>query len=337
MKNTKWFFHPIFVFVSSILALGLSLFLYIYWYMEVSDRLERVIRSYKLDAGQFLDIQTWVVIMTLSILVGLILAGIFIIFVYNMKTVRLYRLQHNFINNFTHELKTPVTSLKLVLETFVKYKLPRDEQLRFIGNMLADVERLTGNINRILNLARIEGKTYKGEFVRDELVHVVERFCRENRHILRGSEIRLHNPSGLSFPYLLDLSLFEMLLMNLLTNAIKYNDSVRPEIDITFIPGKSHLTIRFEDNGIGIDGRNLKRIFKKFYQVEQPENAPPKGSGLGLYLVESIARIHKGKVVAESKGPGQGSAFNVMLPIRGETNYEKVSARSSEGLIAPET
>ena len=112
MNRSRWLFHPILILIFSILALGTSLFLYIYWYIEASTGLKSIVERFNLDAGQVLESQTWVVILVLSILVGIIFMGIFIIFVYNLKTLQLYRLQHNFINSFTHELKTPVTALK---------------------------------------------------------------------------------------------------------------------------------------------------------------------------------------------------------------------------------
>ena len=161
MSQSKWFLHPILIFVSSIAAVALSLTLYIYWYVEVRTGLKSVLEKANLESGQVPH--TWMVILVLSILVGIILMGIFIIFVYNQKTLQLYRLQRNFINNFTHELKTPVTSLKLYLETFRKYELPREDQLRYIGYMVQDADRLTHNINRILDLAKIESKTYDKE------------------------------------------------------------------------------------------------------------------------------------------------------------------------------
>ena len=109
-------------------------------------------------------------------------------------------------------------------------------------------------------------------------------------------------------------SLFEMLLMNLLTNAVKYNNSENPEIDIAFIVLKRKLLLTFEDNGIEIDKAKTKKIFRKFYQVGRSDNMTARGSGLGIYLVQCIARIHKGKVVAESKGLGKGSVFTLILP-----------------------
>ena len=102
MKQVKWYIHPVFVFVLSIVTLAISLFLYIYWYVGVSENLNTVIRRYQLDANQFFEARTWVVILILSLLVGVILAGLLIIFIYNLKTFQLYRLQHTFINNFTY-------------------------------------------------------------------------------------------------------------------------------------------------------------------------------------------------------------------------------------------
>ncbi len=316
MKKTKWFVHPIFIFVFSIVALGLSLFLYIYWYMEVSIGLEGIINKYQLDRGQILASQTWVVIVVLSILVSIILTGMLVIFVYNQKTLQLYRLQHNFINNFTHELKTPVTSLKLYLETFLKHELPKKERHKYIRYMISDVSRLSDNINSILNLAKIEGKIHEGEFVTSDLVIIVERFCKHNAHLFQDCVININNSSEQAFLYQINLSLFEMLLMNLITNAIKYNKSKNPTITITFIKRRNKFKICFEDNGIGIGKKEIKRIFKRFYQVGQADNRTAKGSGLGLYLVDHIVRIHKGSIIAESKGVGKGSFFTVIFPCK---------------------
>ena len=314
MYRSKWFFHPILILIFSIVALAMSLFLYIYWYMEISAGLKKVILELNLDPDQVLESQTWVVIMVLSILVGIILMGIFIIFVYHHKTLQLYKIQRNFINNFTHELKTPVTSLKLYLETFEKHELSREDQLKYTGYMLQDVNQLSDNINRILNLARIESKSYGGEFVISDLVQIIERFYKNNTHLFRGCEVKIHNSLDRSFLCRINQSLFEMLLMNIMTNAIKYNRSKKPIVDISLAINNGKLNVRFEDNGIGIEKREIKKIFKKFYRAGSSDNTSPSGSGLGLYLVQNIARIHKGKVIAESKGPGKGSTFTLILP-----------------------
>jgi len=314
MKQTKWFIHPVFIFTLSTVALAISLFLYIYWYISVSENLNSVIRRYQLDANQFFEARTWVVILILSLLVGVILVGILIIFIYNVKTQQLYRLQHTFINNFTHELKTPVTSLKLYLETFTKHDLPREEQLKYMGFMLLDVERLSANINSILNLARIESRLQEGTPTSVDLPETIRQFIHDNRHIFHDCDIRVDQPPEGPLFYPVIASLFEMLLMNILTNAIKYNTSGKPRIDITFENREKSLLIHFRDNGIGIAQAERKRIFSKFYQARHDGPIPVGGSGIGLYLVQQIARLHHGKMVADSAGEGKGSVLTLILP-----------------------
>jgi two-component system, OmpR family, phosphate regulon sensor histidine kinase PhoR len=315
MDRTYRFIHPIFIFVISIIALGTSLILYIYWYMEVSSGIKTVVDKFNLDPDQILTGQTWVVILVLSILVGTILLGMFTIFVYSQKMVQLYRLQRNFISNFTHELKTPVASLSLYLETFQKYELPRDEQLKYIEYMLADVQRLTGNITRILNLARIENKKYRAEFSGLEPATVISQFLEKNGHLFSNCRVRFSNDIDKTVRLRINPSLFEILIMNLMTNAIKYNTSPAPSIDIRVkqIPGS--VQIQIQDNGIGFAASEKKKIFKKFYQIGSSDDMSAKGSGLGLYLAQSIAKIHRGSISATSAGPGKGATFKLTLPL----------------------
>ncbi|MCJ7772544.1 MAG: HAMP domain-containing histidine kinase [Desulfobacterales bacterium] len=322
MKHSRWFFHPIFSCVLSIIALGISLFLYIYWYVEVSSGLQLIVEKFNLQPDQEREPQTWVVILVLSILVSLILLGILNIFIYYQKTLHLYRLQNNFINNFTHELKTPVTSMRLYLETFLKHTLPRKDQLKYIHYMIQDINGLSENINRILNLARIESKSYKREFEPLDLVDVVRQFVDHNSHLFKTAQINISNPADTIYPYLVNRPLFEMLLMNLIINSIKYNSSDTAKIDISFKSRKQKLKIELKDNGIGFKRRKRKQIFKKFYQIGQSDDMSAKGTGLGLHVAQNIARIHKGKVVADSKGIGNGSTFKIILPYS-----EKIIAR----------
>jgi len=314
MKQTRWLFHPITVFIFSILALGLSLALYIYWYISVSSGLQALADRFNIAPDQVLEPRAWLVIMVLSILVGIILMGIFTIFVYNQKTLQLYRMQHNFINNFTHELKTPVTSLKLFLETVSKHDLPRQDQLKYIAYMLADVERLSDHINRILNLARLESKSYQGIFEQTDIAAAVVKIVDANQPVLENCEIKINNPLTVHCAYHVDRLLFETLVMNLLTNAIRYNDAPVPRIDIRFNQGKRNLNIQFQDNGIGINAREKKKVFRKFYQARRSGSALARGSGLGLNLVQSIARLHKWRIKAESRMDSTGSIFTLILP-----------------------
>ena len=316
MNRSKWFFHPILIFVFSNLALGLSLFLFIYWYIEISAGLESVMRRFNLDRDTVLSSDTWVVILVLSILVGLILLGIFIIFSYSQKTLQLYRLQHNFINSFTHELKTPVTSLKLYLETFLKYDLSRDDQRKYTRYMISDVARLSENINQILSLAKIESKSYEGKFIRMDLEDTIQNFFSKNSYLFPSLQVNLHSTGDGRFPVRINPSLFEMLLMNLANNSIKYNRADVPELSIHLERKGSRIHCTFRDNGIGFDSRERKKIFKKFYRVGKTDDMSAKGSGLGLYLVQHIAKIHKGSIAALSDGIGTGAVFYLKLPFR---------------------
>ncbi len=311
--SSKWYLHPVFIFACSIIALATSLVLTIYWYMEITAALEIIIKRFHIDPGQVFPSRTGMTILVLTLLITVVLAGILLAFIYYQRTVRLFRLQHNFIYNFTHELKTPVTSLKIYLETFLKHNLEPEDIHKYSEYMLTDVDRLIENINSILNLARIESRTYGAELTCEDLVSVIRRFCDKNRNMFRKCEIVVKDP-GRRFPCPVNLQLFEMLLMNILSNAVKYNESDMPFITIWFRFYKQKLFIGFEDNGIGIEKQEIRKIFRKFYQTGRARAGDVKGSGLGLYLVFSIARLHGWKVAAKSEGRGRGSVFTLTIP-----------------------
>ena len=314
LRLPKWFLHPVVVFVSSILALGLSLFLYIYWYIEVSAGLKSVVQRFELDKRQVFEPQTWIVILVLSLLMGIILLGILTIFVYSQKAAQLYRMQNNFINSFTHELKTPVTSLKLFLETFIKHDLSAADRQRYLKYMLADVGRLGETITRILDLARIESKSYIGEFVTADLSAETRRFFDTHRTLFEPAEVVIAPNPADPMPVRIDRGLFDMVLMNLATNALKYNRSATPRINVRFVRQRRWHQLKITDNGIGMPQRELKRVFRKFYQIGRSDNMTARGTGLGLYLVQLIARMHQGRVHADSLGAGQGTTFVLALP-----------------------
>ena len=315
MKRNKLMPNAIFIFIFSIVALVSSFVLYIYWYIEISSGLDDVVLKFDLDPRQVFESQTAMVIAVLSLLVALILMGLSMTFVYNQKMQQLYRLQNNFINNFTHELKTPVTSLKLYLETFQKHDLSKEDQQKFVSYMLQDVHRLSENITNILDLGSIESKNFKGKFVERDAVDVVSSFYQQNAHLFQGGVVTVVQPRSGSYHIALNPSLFEMLLINLATNAFKYNESEEPSLKVQFERTTQGIIIRFTDNGIGIERSQSQKIFKKFYQVGDSNLMSAKGSGLGLYLVQSIVTAHSGKIKVRSGGKGQGSTFLVTLPI----------------------
>jgi two-component system, OmpR family, phosphate regulon sensor histidine kinase PhoR len=314
MKRIKLMPNAIFIFIFSLVALVSSFVLYIYWYIEITIGLDDVVDKFDIDPHQVFESQPALVIVVLSLLVGLILTGLSMTFIYNLKMQQLYRLQNNFINNFTHELKTPVTSLKLYLETFLKHELSKEEQDKFVNYMLQDIHRLSDNISNILDLGQIESSHFKGEFVDLDLPSFVSSFYADNAYLFQGANIKVEPPEGDVINVAINTSLFEMLLINIATNAIKYNQSDKPELWVQFKASQRSMIITFSDNGIGIDRSQSKKIFKKFYQIGHSNIMSAKGSGLGLYLVQNIVRAHHGKIKVSSDGADNGSMFTVTLP-----------------------
>ena len=162
--KSSWLLRPVTIFVFSLLALGTSLYLYITSYLRVNDAFAMFVRKHNLDARQLLDSHTWVTILVLSILVGSIILGFSLVFIYYQKLIQLYRMQQNFISGFTHELKTPIASIRLFLDTFSRHDLPREDALKYIEFMRKDTDRLASNVDQILNLAKIEEKKYEPNF-----------------------------------------------------------------------------------------------------------------------------------------------------------------------------
>ncbi|MFH1154675.1 MAG: HAMP domain-containing sensor histidine kinase [Pseudomonadota bacterium] len=320
---SRWYLHPVFIFACSIVALATALMLTVSWYMEITAALEVIIKNFHIDPGQIFPSKTGMIFLVLTLLVTVVLAGILLAFIYYQRTARLFRLQHNFIYNFTHELKTPVTSLKIYLETFLRHNLPPEEIRKYTEYMLADVGRLTDNINSILNLARIESRTYGADLTNQDLVRLIRDFCNRSRTLFRNLTITVDSPADQVFVYPVNLLLFEMLLMNILSNAAKYNESETPRVAIVFRPLKQKLVVEFADNGIGIEKQEIKKIFRKFYQTRRQDGSDVKGSGLGLYLVFSIARIHGWKIAASSRGKGAGAVFSLTLPTHEHVDVKK--------------
>jgi two-component system, OmpR family, phosphate regulon sensor histidine kinase PhoR len=295
------------------MALVLSLFLYIHWYLEMKDNLGHFVKKYGVSSGELLSSETWVIILTLSILVCIILFGLFTIYVFYQKSGQLYRLQQNFINNFTHELKSPLASIKLFLDTFVKYELPRENQLKYIEFMLKDTDRLDQNVNRILKLAEIESGKKSYEFKTVDLYEFTRNFLKKNAHLFSNCKMNFHSDSSGKFLYKIDETLFESVLINLLSNSVKYNNSEVPQISIDFRKVQRKTIIHFSDNGIGIEKKDAKKVFKKFYQVGKSDDMTAKGSGLGLYMVKCILQLHGGSISIQGTDKGLGTVFTICL------------------------
>jgi signal transduction histidine kinase len=225
--------------------------------------------------------------------------------------IQLYRLQQNFINGFTHELKTPIASLQLFLETFSRHELERQDQLKYLEFMKRDTKRLSDNVNRILQLGRLEDRDVKAEFKDEDVVSIIGHFIKNTKHLFDEGKIVFDSDLE-SYFMPIDFALFEMLLMNLVTNGFIYNKSKEKIVTIKLeLEKNKKLVLTISDNGIGLDQSEIKKIFKKFYQIGKTT----KGSGLGLYIVQSIAKLHRGDITASSDGRNLGTKFKIVFKV----------------------
>lgn len=306
MIKSRWFYHPLFIFIFSLLALALSLFLYIRTYLQVNEALQEVVVKYNLNQANIFRSETWIFILILSLLVAVIVAGLLIIYIYYQKMIQLYRLQQNFINGFTHELKTPIASLQLFLDTFSKHELSRSDQLKYLDFMKRDTKRLSENVSRILHLGRLEDRNFKADFQEDNLVVIIENLVENSRHLFDEGVIVLKKEVDLFVTHF-DKSLIEMVIMNLIINGFIYNNKKEKLVTIELFAQDDKLVVHVTDNGIGLEEKEFKRIFKKFYQVGKTT----KGSGVGLYIVGQILKIHKSHIKVAKSDLNVGTTFEV--------------------------
>lgn len=246
------------------------------------------------------------------IITGLILNTIFLV-----REIRRNEQHDAFINAVTHELKTPIASIKLYLETLKARDLDRDRQREFFDIMLADNERLLRTVEQVLQAGRTREKgrelSISDVDIADLIRESVE-IMRSQRH-LPPTSIRFSVPekhvrvSG-------DRAELQTALINLLDNAVKYSLG-EPRVSVRLQVRGDGAEIYIRDHGIGMARAELKRVFKRFYRVQNAAGASTKGTGLGLAIVRSIINKHGGRVTAKSKGEGKGTTFLVQLPLTG--------------------
>ncbi len=249
---------------------------------------------------------------------ALIITGIIVYTVFLVMEIKRNEDHDTFLNAVTHELKTPIASIRLYLETLQSRSLTEEQRREFYDVMLADTDRLHRTVNQVLKAGVLREKP-KTAAVRVPVdIGALTRECVDlaaTRHHLPPGAIALESQTDQPLTVLGDPDDLRMVLSNLLDNAVKYSrDAVRITVTLA-APTPESLWVRVQDRGVGIPRKQLKRIFKRFYRVHpRGLHAQVKGSGLGLYIVRAIARAHGGRVFAQSEGEGQGATFTVELP-----------------------
>jgi len=247
---------------------------------------------------------------------ALIIAGIIVYTVFLVRELRRNDQHDAFINAVTHELKTPIASIKLYLETLQSRDVTEAQRRDFYGIMLADTQRLQHTVEQVLK-ARVAGQRvglqHRAPVDLGALTAEVTETARLRHHLSPGAMTLAIAPASASVFVDGDADELRSVLSNLLDNAVKYSsDTVQVGVEVA-APSPDTVWVRVKDRGIGIPRPQLRRIFNRFYRI-QARGFKVKGTGLGLYIVRSIVRQHGGRVFAVSEGEGKGSTFTVELP-----------------------
>lgn len=259
-----------------------------------------------------------VVLMVLGIVFfAVIITGLILNTIFLVREIRRSEQHDAFLNSVTHELKTPIASIKLYLETLKSRDVAAEKREEFYDIMLADSNRLLDTVEQVLQAGNARERKRASlvdevdiRSILGEAIGIVR-----NRYHLNEDVIRLTEPSE-DLKVMGDSDDLRTVFVNLLDNAVKYS-APEPRISIrakrTALNNKADIFVR--DNGIGIPPPELKRIFRRFYRVADQSVKATKGTGLGLSIVQAMVEKYGGKVRAESKGAGRGTTFVVQLPM----------------------
>ncbi len=247
---------------------------------------------------------------------GLIIAGLLVNTVFLVREIRRNEQQDSFLNAVTHELKTPIASIRLYLETLESRQLEEAQRRDFYRIMLEDTDRLLGTVEQVLKASQVRQRSVRQNWREVDFALVVHdslELARLRQHLLpEALHFGAEPPSGITV--IGNAEELRTAVFNLFDNAIKYSGEKKDIVVDILTPNIDTVSLRIRDHGIGILRKDLKRIFKRFYRSPNPMTGRVKGTGLGLFIVRSVARRHGGDVYAESEGEGRGSTFTFRLP-----------------------
>jgi signal transduction histidine kinase len=251
------------------------------------------------------------IIVFVAIILGLILNTTFLV-----REIRRNEHHDSFINAVTHELKTPITSIRLYLETLQRRDVDDAQRQQFYQSMLDDTDRLRGTVDQVLKAGSVGYKRTSRNSTEIDFSRLVQDCIdlARTRHHLENGKLKWQESNDGAVKVYGDPDELRTAISNILDNAVKYSGA---DVDVSIrldVPDEKRVVLRVRDAGMGIPAGELKRIFKRFYRVPRRPTSQVKGTGLGLFIVRAIARAHGGKVFAESAGETRGTTITLELP-----------------------
>ncbi|WP_129127544.1 sensor histidine kinase [Geomonas oryzae] len=314
MKMNRKLSNPLIALIGIQLIWVVMVVSWVYWFIGRNKEFKALALRYKPElVTQGVE---WIVLVEGLLMAVAILAGVYVIFLYWRRQAKLYLQQRSYISQLTHELKSPLASIQLHLETAKMRELPKEKLDGFLDTMLSDTERLNILISNLLMATRIEFRQLGEKAKKIDFSGFVTSYLEgKSGELPEGGKLTLEVEPGITAT--IDAEGMEMALRNLLENALLYSP-VSPEIRVSLKRSASgrQCVLDFQDNGKGLKDDELEKIFEMFYRVRTPgENI--RGTGLGLYIVRSVVSAHGGKISVESPGPGKGCTFHITLPLQG--------------------
>ncbi len=228
-----------------------------------------------------------------------------------LQEIQLAEQQKNFMLSITHELKSPLSSIKLSLQTMSMRKLDADKSERLISNSLSDIDRLDSLIDNILFAAKIErnetGFSDTETNISELTSYIVQKFSDNKKSIAIETQIQPN------IYMQVDGMAFTSVIINLLENALKYSEE-NTQVKLSLEAVNNVIALSVADNGLGIPDEFKKRIFEKFYRIGSEETRTTKGTGLGLYIAKRVVEIYDGTIEVTDNQPN-GTIFNVTFPL----------------------
>lgn len=254
--------------------------------------------------------KTWQYVGEGMVMMVLLFWGMLVIYSTFSKNIKLNKQQNNFLLSITHELKTPIASVKLYIETLLKRDLDKEKTNTILKNSLLDMKRLQILVENLLLSAQIESKKFDLNLMENNLSELLNQII-DKYASPRGIERRLIKNIQDEIFLDCDKMAIEMLLTNLLDNAIKYSPANSP-IQIELLQSESKTILLVKDEGEGISEEDKKVVFQKFYRAGDENTRKSKGTGLGLFIIKNIVQLHKAQVEILNNQP-KGTIFKIIF------------------------